>query len=264
MPRIHTYLWSALLVLGLSAVSVMAQDADTSAELKKQLHDQFTLTKMSADRAEIVTPGAVLTLHKDGLQLVAITDGIATMNVVKGGLITQSSGREWGRMLRDVAKTNSAGETTQSAQHKFSSGDMFWITAADVNPDGVVLMLVSDPVDDVRYYGKLKFPFKKNAVPPAAEMMKSIAEVLTVNPPETAAPEAAAPPAPPVQQMEPPPPPVYQPPAPPKTIALKQTKAEVVAIWGQPQQIIKLATKEVYVYPDMKVFFVAGKVADIK
>jgi hypothetical protein len=38
----------------------------------------------------------------------------------------------------------------------------------------------------------------------------------------------------------------------------------VVATWGQPTQIIKGATKEVYVYPDMKVVFVAGKVADVK
>jgi hypothetical protein len=262
MRRIHTFLCSVLLVLGLSAVSAMAQDADNTADLQKQLRSQFTLTKMSGNRADIVTAGDVLVLHKDGLQMVEVTDGIAIMNVYKGGLISQSSGREWGRMLRDVTRTNEAGETPRSAQHKFATGDTFWITAADVNPDGVVLMLVSDPINDIRYYGKLRFPYKKNAIPPAVEILKTIAEVVTVNPPAPATPEQ--PPTPPVQEMAPPPPPIYQPPAPPKTIALKQTKAEVVATWGQPQQIIKLPTKEVYVYPDMKVVFVAGKVADVK
>lgn len=259
MRRIHILFCSALLVLGLGSTSVMAQDANNVSDLQKQLHDQFTLTKATADRKDITTAGSVLTLKVGGLQMVEVGDGIAIMNVYKGGVLTQSSGRELGRMLLSLSKTNEAGQTPKSAQHKFAAGDTFWITSADVTQDGVVMMLISDPIDEVRYYCKLKFPFKKNATPAAAEVLKTIAEVVTVNAPPPAA-EPPAPPPPPIQEIAPPPPP----PAPPKTISIGQTKAVVVATWGEPTQIIKGATKEVYVYPDMKVVFVAGKVADVK
>jgi hypothetical protein len=38
----------------------------------------------------------------------------------------------------------------------------------------------------------------------------------------------------------------------------------VVAILGQPSKVVKLGTKEIYYYPDMKVIFVSGKVTDVQ
>jgi outer membrane protein assembly factor BamE (lipoprotein component of BamABCDE complex) len=64
--------------------------------------------------------------------------------------------------------------------------------------------------------------------------------------------------------IPPPPPPPDAPPPQPKTIALGQTKAQVVAIFGQPQKVANLGTKEIYYYPDMKVVLVKGKVSDIQ
>jgi hypothetical protein len=56
------------------------------------------------------------------------------------------------------------------------------------------------------------------------------------------------------------------PPAAPQTatIALGQSPAEVIAILGNPSQIVKLGTKEIYRYKDVKVTFVSGKVTDIE
>ena len=51
---------------------------------------------------------------------------------------------------------------------------------------------------------------------------------------------------------------------PPKTIALGQTKDEVVTILGQPYKIVNLSGKEIYYYPDMKVTFARNKVADVQ
>jgi hypothetical protein len=53
------------------------------------------------------------------------------------------------------------------------------------------------------------------------------------------------------------------PPLPPP-IALGQTRDEVVAILGQPQKVVKLATKEMLYYPDMKVTLVKTKVTDVQ
>ena len=52
------------------------------------------------------------------------------------------------------------------------------------------------------------------------------------------------------------------PPAPPATVAIGQTTDEVVAILGQPEKILNLGAKQIYVYKDLKVTFVKGKVTD--
>ncbi len=54
------------------------------------------------------------------------------------------------------------------------------------------------------------------------------------------------------------------PPAPTKTISLGQTRDEVVAILGPPQKVVKLLTKEMLYYPDMKVILVEQKVVDVR
>jgi hypothetical protein len=58
--------------------------------------------------------------------------------------------------------------------------------------------------------------------------------------------------------------PIAAPPAPPKTIALGQSIDDVTAALGQPKSVIDLGTKKIYVYPDMKITFKAGKVADVE
>ena len=84
-----------------------------------------------------------------------------------------------------------------------------------------------------------------------------------VRPGAPAAPAAApAEPAPAAMAAIPPPPPPTD--TPPPTIALMQTKAQVVAIFGQPTKVVKLATKEIDYYPDMKVTFVNDKVTAIE
>jgi len=79
-----------------------------------------------------------------------------------------------------------------------------------------------------------------------------------------AAPAPAAAPAAAIAPIAPPPPPADAPPPAPKTIKIGQTRDEVVAAFGQPTKIIKLATKEIDTYPDMKVTFVHNKVSDVQ
>ncbi len=55
-----------------------------------------------------------------------------------------------------------------------------------------------------------------------------------------------------------------QPAQPPPTIQLGQTTDQVIAIMGQPDKIVDLKTKQIYVYKDLKVTFVKGKVSDVE
>jgi len=53
-------------------------------------------------------------------------------------------------------------------------------------------------------------------------------------------------------------------PSAPVRISQGQTIDEVTAALGQPKSVVKLGTKEIYVYQDMKVTFKGGKVSDVQ
>jgi hypothetical protein len=53
-----------------------------------------------------------------------------------------------------------------------------------------------------------------------------------------------------------------QPPPPPASVQLGQSPDQVIAALGQPDKIVTLGTKQIYVYKDLKVTFVNGKVTD--
>ncbi len=61
---------------------------------------------------------------------------------------------------------------------------------------------------------------------------------------------------------------VYEPPANPATepgtIQLGQTIERVTAILGPPTQVVDLGTKKIYVYKNMKITFLSGKVTDVQ
>jgi hypothetical protein len=50
----------------------------------------------------------------------------------------------------------------------------------------------------------------------------------------------------------------------PVTISLGQTIDQVTSIQGAPQKVIDLGAKKIYVYPDIKITFVDGKVTDVQ
>jgi hypothetical protein len=55
-----------------------------------------------------------------------------------------------------------------------------------------------------------------------------------------------------------------QPAAPPASIQLGQTVDQVTASFGPPEKIVNLGAKQIYVYKDLKVTFVNGKVTDVQ
>ena len=56
----------------------------------------------------------------------------------------------------------------------------------------------------------------------------------------------------------------YAPPATPVTIALGQSPGQVVAAKGNPMQVVDLGAKQIFVYKDMKIIFMYGKVSDVE
>lgn len=281
---------AASLVIGMAS-------AEDAAVVQKKLTDQFALTKTTADHSDIVTAGDVVVLHKDGLMMCSTAASYPFSNTYQNGLITSNLNNR----AKDAAKSflkgklpfgggGSASDAVNNGcpSRKFVAGEKFWITEIEVAKDntGIIISTFSDPYKDVRYYGQLKFPYPKNSPPSADDMLKTVGEVITVQPGDNdkagdskagdskggdSAPkqkgggqQQSSAPSPALAPIAPPPPPSDQPPAPPKTIAKGQSKDDVVAAWGQPTKVVKLSAKEIYFYPDMKVTFVAGKVSDVE
>ena len=264
------------IALLLPANPASAQAPGTPATIEQSLESQYTLTKAAADRSDIVTPGAVLVLKKDGLLMSATTSGSAAQNTYKDGKISQGIWK-MAKMPGFGSLMSHSGTGANVQTRTFVAGEKFWVTKITVHDDGVVMELFSDPFSDVRYYSTLRFPFNKGAYPSPDQIATNVAEVLNVQPDDAAgsgdsgkkqppanAAAAAAPPPAAMAPIAPPPPPADTPPPVPKTIALKQTKDEVVANFGAPTKIVKLGTKEIDYYPDMKVTFVNNKVTDVQ
>ena len=243
-----------MLILALASASPSLYGQDQKAEIQKRLGSEFKRTTLTADRSDVAKAGTVLTLHKDNLFMCSMEAHGAPTNTYKNGAISMGLGAtmSWNMALSSVGQ-----QSANIPQRKFVSGEKIWLADFQVKEDGVYFLFYSDPFDNVRYFGQLKFPVSKGAFPPADNMMKTIAEVVTDDSAtQEAAPADSA--APPAQQAT-----GGQAPA-TKTIALGQTKDEVVAILGPPQKMVNLGTKEIYFYPDMKVVFISGKVADVQ
>ncbi len=222
-----------------------------SADLQKQLESSFPLTKATADRSDIVTAGAVLVLQKDNLQMCKSNMPIPTKNFYKNGGISQ------GGLMGFMGKLGNAslgGGDDANTIRKFVAGEKFWVTKIQVESDGVTFTFLSDPFQDVRYESTLKFPYAKGQVPANDDFLATVAQVIKIDgdtgggsqaPEQQAAADAAAA-------------------APTKTIALGQTKDEVVQSFGQPTKVVQLGKKEIDYYSDMKVTFTNNKVTNVE
>jgi hypothetical protein len=266
----------AILLPSLILPVAWAQTGGTLGDIVQKLRQQpVTWAKTTDDHKDLTAAGTVLVLHKDRFLMYPTAAVAPALNIYKDGTLKSGGWRE----IEVIAHLDESGLTNQTLRKYFEAGEKFFITGADVEPDGVTLTLYSDPYDNVRYYGQLKIPFPKHVIPSPDEVLQQIHEVLTIDtssPPAPAvaaapapAPAATAPPAPPaaaaqssvVKPLPLPPPP----PAQPKTVAIGQSEDQVVATLGEPATVIdKKAAGKIFIYKDLKVIFKAGKVADIE
>jgi hypothetical protein len=269
----HLRWFCVLLALSLLGMPVWAaQTDDASGAIQNKLNAQFKLTRATADRSDIVTAGDVVELQKNGLIMYAVASPFPPANSYKNGKI----GQGWGGFGKDLLIGMAAPDGTTAADYPhraFVAGEKCWVTSIQVQKDGVLFQLFSDPYDDVRYYANFRIPFpNKKQVPAADAFLQTVAEVLTVVPPDPGAQQAAQPssgaggnPAAEVapvavQAIAPPPPPAD---APPPTVWMGESKAEVIAAFGTPSRRATAVGKEIFMYKDMKVTFTGGKVTDV-
>ena len=252
----------ALIGTGTEAV---AQSTTPIDSIQKQLLQFYQPAKATADGTDLVTAGAVLVLQKDHLLMDRVDQPLPAINTYQNGAISSPAAALRSMKLVNVflkyvpgaGQVASASDSANSAAgtdatREFVAGEKFFVTKIDTRADSVVLYFISDPIKDVRYHASLKFPFPKGASPSPDDVAALVSEVIKVD--DTSQDQnassnsqqgaAAAPDT--------------------KTIAVGQTRDQVVAMFGAPSKIVQLGTKEIDVFPDMKVTFVQNKVVDVQ
>jgi hypothetical protein len=236
-------------LIGLAFIGVAPLASAQSADLKQALVTAYPLTKPTADNTEIVTAGAVLVLEKDNLQMCKVSLPIPTHNYYKNGEVTQGG---FMGVLNKLGNASLGGGAEATTTRKFVAGEKFWVTQVDVENDGVTFQFLTDPLQDVRYHGTLKFSFPKGQTPPPEQILATIAQVIKTDGGGDGAP------APEQQQA------AAAAPVATQTIALGQTKDQVVQSFGQPTKVVQLGAKEIDYYSDMKVTFTNNKVTNVE
>jgi len=288
---------SKTLMVALAVISLSheARGQGWSEKIEARVKSQFALTKMTADRMNFVTQGAVLILKKDNLLAVPVSSNFPPGNSYKDGRIKQG----FIGMYRKLPGGNDVTRT-------FVAGERLFLTNVEVRGNEVVLSLVScEPYTDVLFRASLAFPFAKGtlATTDPVEVQKTLGQVFEIG--QQNLQQAQEQPPPPGRGYPPPPPPgnpagpgpagytppkpplpavkkTYSDPAPPppvpqntlpqeqtavtKSVEIGQTIAQVESIMGKPTSSPMAAAggKLIYRYDGLKITFENGKVKDIE
>jgi hypothetical protein len=243
-------------LLSSAPASSLSKSDSPKAELEQKLNAQFVLAQLTADKTDIVKPGSIFVLEKDGLLMCSTDTKVPPTRFYKGGSIALPLAGDLGWDLS--LKYAQPGATSDNVpKREAAAGEKLFVTRILVKNEGVIFQFYSERYENVRYYGQLVFPYDKKAIPPAEDLLKTIAEVVILQAPGSAGEKTPPPVPPPLLPSDTPPPPR-------KTITLGQTKDQVVAAFGQPQKVATVGGKEIDYYPDLKVTFVTGKVTDVE
>ena len=276
---------------------LMAGQAAAPPSLQEQLQAQYKFVKMGSDSngATVLEEGTVLAIQKGGILGVpwsAMKPCPAkyenTTLTPPGTMCTQGRGQGVKRglgMLKSHIPGGSAvsDDKTNSDTHYFKKGDKVYPSSLTVDLKngkidfGVVACDTCNKTDPPTYYkSEVDFHFPAGYLEKAdvTKVEDTLAEVFAIDnsssgadsqqggdqqaggqqdqsgaqqgqqagQPQGQAPAAAAPPQ----------------------IQLGQSIDDVVAALGQPEKIVDLGAKKIYVYKDLKVTFVNGKVSDVQ
>jgi len=221
------------------ALTVFGAHAARAQDWKDPLHDsleaKIKVTKTDMDRLRIKEPGVVLVVQKESITASPSKDQSMLVTKYKDGTLKQPGGL---LVALSDKKTN----------RDYAVGERLYCIAIKVKNDAIQLWLLSTEMaaisvkgttEQTRYKAALEFELAETFLSQATtdSVLEAMAPVLTL--------EGAAPGA-------------------PKTVALGQSESELEAAIGKPEKVLDLGTKKIYVYKDVKVTLVDGKVADVQ
>ena len=251
------FLLVGLIVVGiLAAPTAVAQNA-APPSLLEQLQAQYKLAKtaFNSGQVTITEPGTVLVIQKGGIQGCPPGNLTLAPATFKDGSLNPP-GKFAAAMCGKTAR-------------QLPTGEKVYVTKIDVNPkkDRVGFRIIecdacNGTAQPSSYKSDVFFEFPKGSLASTSvpDVEDTIAKVFAIDTGAAQAQPAQSPTQPeqPAQAEQAPPQ------APPAQIQLGQTIDEVVGALGQPERIANVGSKKIYVYKDLKVTFVNGKVSDVQ
>jgi hypothetical protein len=262
----------ALLLLAVTTLPLSLARAQAPVSLQEQLEAQYKLVKMGSDTSgySVVEKGTLLAVQKGGILAVPYGDQNVLSNKYENGTIHAPN------TLSLMGRKSIMGKFgKEQTTHLFAVGDKVYPMKIDVNAakDTVTLEVVACDTcnkTDPPTYNKANvvFQFPKGALANASAggVEDTIGQVLTVTSEDQQQAQQGGDQGGQQggqgqdqgqQQAE-------QPPAQPASIEKGMSPDQVEAAMGQPDKKVNLGTKQIYVYKDLKVTFINGKVSDVQ
>src|ERR1700733_12691731 len=264
-----------LLAAVIFAVLPMPLANAQAVSLQEQLVAQYKLVKMGSDTSgySVVEEGTLLAIQKGGLLGVPYSDTSVQSNKYEGGVVKApnamlSKGIGFG--MKKFGKE----QTTKL----LAKGDKVYPTKIDVNldKDTVTMGIVACDTcnnTDPKTYNKANvifvFPRGTLAKASAGEVEDTIGQLLSISTDDTqqagdqggqqqGGDQGGQPATAQAQQ------PAVQDQPEPQSIEKGMTPDQVEAAMGKPDKKVNLGPKQIYVYKDLKVTFLNGKVSDVQ
>ncbi len=261
-------------VVALASLVANAQ----APSLQEQLVAQYKLVKMGSDTGgySVVEEGTLLEIKKGGILGVPYSDQSILSTKYEGGTV-HSPNSVLSKGIGFGMKKFGKEQTT----HLIAVGDKVYPSKIDVNvaKDTVSMGIVEcdkcNKTDPPTYNkAQVVFQFPKGSLTKASagEVEDTIGQLLAISENtqdsqgdqqqggQDQGQQGQQGQGQQAQQQ-----PAEQQPAPePQTIEKGQTTDQVQAALGKPDKIVNLGTKQLYIYKDMKVTFINGKVTDVQ
>jgi len=272
---------AALILAGIAPSLVAAQGAQT-VSLEDQLKAQYTLVKMGADSSgpAVLEAGTILVIQKGGVLGVPY----GNMNMLpahfQDGTLhppasaTSNSATAMGQKMCGLfGKCKGASDqvTKQATSRLFQVGEKVYPSKIEVKPDKdtVALSVIAcDACNNTNpttfYKSEVIFQFAKGSLATASpsQIEDTIAQVFTID--DSGGQQQGSNGGQGNQQAAQGNQGGQAPAQEPQNIQLGQTVEEVEAALGQPEKKVNLGAKQIYVYKDLKITFVKGKVSDVQ
>jgi hypothetical protein len=275
IPAIGVGVCAAILPLSLASGQAVS--------LQEQLAAQYKIVKMGSDTSgySVVEEGTLLAVQKGGLLGVPYSDKTALTNKYEGGTVhgpngLMVSGKK--ALLGHFSQTQSQGQTTKL----FAKGDKVYPSKIDVSVEkdtvtmGIVACDTCNKTDPPTYNkAAVVFVFPKGSLAKASagDVEDTIGQLLSISEDaqqqdqggdksqqgQAGQGQAGQDQQGGQQQAQQP-----EAQAEPQTIEKGQTTDQVQGSLGKPDKIVNLGSKQIWVYKDLKVTFVNGKVSDVQ
>ena len=243
--------------LGVVTILLASMATAQTVTLQEQLNAQYKLVKMGSDSGGIavVEPGTLLAVQKGGVLSVPWKAMAVCPAKFQDNSLHPSVGFCAG-MVKSVSKY-------------YQVGDKVYPTKIDVNLEKAKIsfaVVACDSCNGVNpptsMKGEVVFQFAKGYLEKAnaGEVEDTIGQVFAISDQDQQGQgndagqqqQGGQQPAPQEQQAE------------PQTVQLGMTTDQVQAVLGKPEKIFNVGAKQIYVYKDVKVTFLNGKVSDVQ